>query len=233
MANESSRKVLKMLLAFTPACPRLSVDQLAAAIGTPKSSAYRYLGILRDLRLVEEDGRGGYQLTVIVSQLAGAANAVNGIRDVARPIMESVRDTSRETVLLYKRVRDKAVCIELMESSHPIRLTSSIGTALPIDAGAATRVLLAYMPPGNALLRKGSRTSGKNLDAIRKAGFAESIAELSPDVWAAAAPVFERSQATHSLVIAGPAFRLDLARRRRLVAVVRRAAAKISNALPE
>jgi DNA-binding IclR family transcriptional regulator len=239
VSNETSRKVLRMMLAFTPEAPRLRIDELAKIVATPKSSAYRHLSLLREMGLVEDDGRGAYQLTTRIARLAGAARAANGLLDVARPIMERIRNQSRETVLLYKRVRDTAVCVDLVESIDPIRLSSSIGATLPLDRGAGARVLLAHMPEaGIALFRAKTKSRTQigvrdaELERIRRDGFAVSVAEISADVWAVAAPVFSEEGAGHSLTIAGPAYRLDETRQRQLQTLVKKAAAQISRTVP-
>lgn len=236
--NESSRKVLRMLLAFSPETPRLRLDELAKIAATPKSSAYRHLSLLRDMGLVEDDGRGAYQLTSRVARLASAARAANDLLDVACPIMERLRNQSRETVLLYKRVRQTAVCVELFESIDPIRLSSSIGATLSLDRGAGARVLLAHMSSANiAAFRAKSPTRGQarvsdaELERIRTEGHAVSVAEISPDVWAVAAPIHDGDGVSHSLTVAGPAFRLDAGRQRQLRTLVRKAAERISRAV--
>jgi DNA-binding IclR family transcriptional regulator len=222
-----------MLLAFSLETPRLKIDELAKIAATPKSSAYRHMSLLREMGLVEEDGRGAYQLTARIAHLAGAARAANGLLDIARPIMETLRNQSRETVLLYKRIRETAVCVELIESIDPIRLSSSVGATLPLDRGAGARVLLAHMSPASAAAfrsKSKARVSDAELERIRTARHAVSVAEISPDVWAVAAPIHDADGVSHSLTVAGPAFRLDEGRQRRLKALVQKAAAQISKA---
>lgn len=239
-ANDNARKILRMLLAFSLEFPRLRLDELARIAATPKSSAYRHLSLLREMGLVEDDGRGVYQLSTRIVRLAEAARAADGTLDAARPIMERLRDQSRETVLLYKRVREKAVCIELFESFDPIRLSSFVGATLPLHRGAGARLLLAHRRPGRTATsavksrgRKPSRLKDAVLERIRREGYAVSVGEISPEVWAVAAPVFDGKEVGYSLTIAGPAYRLDEARQRRLTILVRRAAARLSHVLAQ
>ena len=227
-----------MLLAFTAESPRLQIEDLVKIASTPKSSAYRHLAVLRDMGLVEDDGQGTYQLTTRIAALAAASRAANGLLDIARPVMERLRNQSRETVLLYKRTRDTAVCVELIESIDPIRLSSSVGVTLPLHRGAGARVLLAYMPPASleayrakTKLRGSARIVDADLEKIRLDGFAVSEAELSPDVWAAAAPVEESGNVRHSLTVAGPAYRLDENRQRQLKTYLIKAARQLSRVL--
>lgn len=227
-----------MLLAFSVEAPRLKIDDLARVAATPKSSAYRHLALLRDMGLVEDDGHGAYQLTPRVASLAAASRAANGLLDIARPVMERLRNQSRETVLLYKRIRDTAVCVELFESIDPIRLSSSVGVTLPLHRGAGARILLAHMSPTSIAsyrtktkLRGNARVGDSDLDRIRTDGLAVSEAELSPDVWAAAAPVHEGDVVRHSLTVAGPAYRLDDVRQRQLKTQLLKAARQLSRVL--
>lgn len=236
--NESARRVLRILLAFSQKNPRLTIEDLTKRAGVPKSSAYRHVALLRDMGFVDDDGHGVYQLSVRTFLLSEAARAAEGALNVARPIMEKLRDSSRETVLLYKRVRRSAVCIDLCESVDPIRLSSSIGAKFPLDRGAMTRVLLAHMETGGhpgARRRDSERQNDgvceADLERIRRDGYAVSVGELSPDVWAVAAPVYDKDRVIYSLTIAGPAYRLDKARQDDLKTLVSRGAQEVSRIL--
>ncbi len=55
-ADGSSRKILRALLAFSTDRPRHSAESLSEQIGVPLSSTYRYIGILREADLIDEDG---------------------------------------------------------------------------------------------------------------------------------------------------------------------------------
>lgn len=235
--NESARRILRILLAFSQRYPRLTIEELAKLAGVPKSSTYRHVALLREMGFVDDDSHGVYQLSVRMFALSEAARAAEGTLDVARPIMERLRDHSRETVLLYKRVRRSAVCINLCESADPIRLSSSIGAKFPLNRGAMTRVLLAHMETDRAkTLRSDSGRSRDgvrevDLERIRRDGYAISAGELSPDVWAVAAPVYDKDRVIYCLTIAGPAYRLDKARQDDLKTLVSRGSQDISRVL--
>jgi DNA-binding IclR family transcriptional regulator len=232
-----------MLLAFTQERPRPNVNELARAAGVPTSTAYRHLSLLREIGLVAEDGRGAYHLTPLVHQLGRAARAAHTLFDITRPIMERVRSLSGETVLIYRRVGDQAVCLELLESADPIRLSSQAGAVIPLHSGAGAKVLLAHMSgkerddfiKRHVTRQRGvsARAFGRELDEIVRSGLATSSAEISPDVWAVAAPIADSRGISHSLTVAGPAFRLAVADRARVAELTRKAAAEISLALQQ
>ena len=52
-------KCVQILNLFTEAAPRLSVDDISARLGIPKSTVYRYLTALKKHRLIAEDSHPG------------------------------------------------------------------------------------------------------------------------------------------------------------------------------
>lgn len=240
----SSRKVLRMLMAFAPDRPFATVEALAAAAGVPMSSAYRYVALLREVGLLAEDGQGAYHLTPRVIRLAKAAQAALSFVDIARPVMQQLAQASGETVLLVRRFGDSAICIERAESADPIRLSLEIGTPFPLHQGASPKLLLANLPPveRDAYLVRAARADRgfkarlaafrAELERIRKARWSASAAEITPEIWAAAAPVLDDHALVAALSVAGPSYRLRQARvQERIITLTRDAADVISRAL--
>ena len=67
-------------------------------------------------------------------------------RQLALPVMERLHELTEETVFLCVRRDDVAVCIECLPGKHVQALALGLGGSLPLHAGAAPRVLLAYEP---------------------------------------------------------------------------------------
>ena len=236
----SSRKVLQVLTAFTPERPVVTVDALARSVRVPLSTAYRYIALLREVGLVTDDGRGGYHLSPRVVELARASRAAVGFLDIARPVMERLCEASGETAVLIRRVGDAAVCVERVESAQRVRLSFDVGSAFPLHRGASPKVLLASMGERErgdylvrarridpALRQRGARFE-QELESIVRQGWAESTEEITPDIWAVAAPVVEGDATIAALSVAGPAYRLTGRQRSRIVSLTRAAAADIS-----
>jgi len=238
---ESSRKVLKILTSFEPENPIATVDELARRVGIPMSSAYRYVALLREVGLLTEDGQGAYHLSPKVVRMAQAARAAYGFLDLARPVMELLRDETAETVLLVRRVGDHAICLDRAESDQPIRLSFQIGTPQPLHKGSAAKILLAWMPENEQrrYLDRVIATEAdfdpaalnRELSEIRQSGWSSSAVQAIPDIWAAAAPIFEGNDVAAALAIAGPGFRIDDEKRAAILASTRGAAAQITDAL--
>ena len=218
-AEGSSRKVLRALLAFSIATPRHTAETLANQIGAPLSSTYRYLGILRDTGLVEDDGRGSFALAPLVIGLAQAARAGTDLASVARPYMELLARDTGETVILIRCSGDRAVCIERAESTSRIRLTFEVGTALPLHRGAGPKLLLAHLSAADCTTTLDAVVAStpafasrrkellRELGIIRKHGWSESRAEITPHVYAVAVGLVEADRGIAALSIVAPSFR--------------------------
>lgn len=240
---ESSRRVLSMLAWFDPERPFATIDTLAGVAGVPKSTAYRYVSLLRETGFLAEDGRGAYHVAPRVLQLARAAEAAISVLDIAQPLMEKLSGATGETVILVRRVGDHAVCFGRAESNRHVRLSFEVGTAFPLHLGASPKTLLAHLPArerdayltraarADATLRTRMARFEQELDRIRAEGVAVSSAEITEDVWAVAAPVWRGEQLAAALSVAGPAFRLRGTARTRAAALTREAALDISSAI--
>jgi DNA-binding IclR family transcriptional regulator len=236
----SSRKVLQVLTSFSPEQPVLTVDALAKRIKVPLSTAYRYVALLREVGLMTDDSQGGYHLSPRLVELARASRAAFSFIDVAQPVMETLRDASGETVILVRRVGDSAICVERVESAQRVRLSFEIGAAFPLHRGASPKILLAYMSQrerddyltrvrkvDNDLRRRPAPLS-EELARIAEQAWAESSEEITPDIWAAAAPIFDNGRLVAALSVAGPAYRLPARARPRIIALTRKAAEQVS-----
>lgn len=226
---ESARKALLMLLHFTEERPRASAEDLARAVGVPKSTAYRHLALLRELGLIDEGPRGVYHVTARATDLARAADAAGGLIVRARPVMHRVMAETGETVVLIRLLGDAAVTVDQVESTHAVRLAYYPGRTMPLTAGAPAKLLLASLPastraayldrmskadPAFAAVR-GAREA--EMVGIRKQGWADSWGEVDPGLWGCAAAIVERGRVVAALASAGPLVRLDTAESRRAV----------------
>ncbi|WP_240490926.1 helix-turn-helix domain-containing protein [Amycolatopsis vancoresmycina] len=135
----SSRKVLQLLLAFSERRWEASVAELAATIGSPVATTYRYVALLKELQLLEEGRAGHYHLTSQVMPLARAAQLANDMVQLARPSMEEAARELGETVMLFQQFGDSAVCADRVECDRAMRFTFEPGHSLPLGVGESVR----------------------------------------------------------------------------------------------
>lgn len=241
-AEGSSRKVLRALLAFSVETPRHSAESLAAFIGLPLSSTYRYLNILKEAALIDEESRGCFVLAPRVLGLAQAARAGTGLVSMARPRLHSLSQETGETVMLVRRSGDRAVCIERFDASSRFRMTFEVGMALPLYRGAAPKMLLAHLPAAQieATLDDAvahdpefapHRTALRDeLATIRQQGWAESCAEITPHVVSGAVGIVDDGSVVAAVSFVAPMSRTPKAVQTRLMQHLRQAAADITRA---
>ena len=74
------------------------------------------------------------------------AGEARDLRALAAGPMTTLRDLTGETVGLSVRVGEELLHIDQVESRSELRRTFEIGKALPLWAGAPSRVLLADLP---------------------------------------------------------------------------------------
>jgi len=122
----------------------LSPAQIADLTGEPRSSVYRMLAGLQQLGMAESGSRRGtFRLGLHLLELGEAVKSGFDERALALPVMEQLHQATGETVFLCIRRGFEAVCIERLDGRRVQSLALRVGGALPLHAGAASRVLLA------------------------------------------------------------------------------------------
>src|SRR5436853_6094846 len=128
----SARRVLSVLDVFGPSRPRASIDDLVQALGVPRSTVYRYTSLLREFGFLVEVDAGVYSLGPRIVGLGRAAQAAIDHLDIARPVMERLVSTTEETVFMFRRIGENAICTERLDAPHPVRCFVEVSTRIPM-----------------------------------------------------------------------------------------------------
>ena len=146
VAVTAVRRVLDIFEAFQRVQKPLSLTDLAEITGIPKSSCHAIVGTLT--------ARGYlYSLT-----RPRALYPTRRFFDVAReihehdpfvehviPLLERLRDSSRETVILGKRQGDAVIYLQVFESPHSIRYSAKPGQFKPLHSSSIGKALLGSL----------------------------------------------------------------------------------------
>lgn len=245
--SESVRRVVGLLDTLARADGDLTVRELAAHVEVSKSAAQRMLSALVDTGLaVQDPGSRRYGLGPLTLVLGTAYQRRIDLRALAAGPMTALRDLTGETVGLSVRVGDELLHIDQVESPSELRRTFEIGKALPLWAGAPSRVLLADLPDDEvARIIRAHRPSqvvpvappaAEDLIAsvveCRERGWASAFEETIPGVNTVAAPVRRQDGSTAATVsITGPTNRLDHTRVEAVVPDLLKATAEVSRLL--
>ena len=185
----------------------LSLAGLVDATGLSRPTAHRLAAALEAHRLVGRDAAGRYRLGLRLLGWAGAVRADLGLVEAARPVLEALRDETGESAQLFVRDGDRRLCIAASERPAGLRDTVPVGAVLPIDRGSGGKVLLAFGPDGAAGRHRA--VDPAELEAIRRRGWAASVAEREDGVCSVSAPVLDSGGRVHAaLGVSGPINRL-------------------------
>lgn len=223
MVVKSLEKALRILLSFESHRKSQTLLDISKHTSIPVTSLYRFLGTFEKHGFVKADASGkSYQLGPALFRLGMSSYDSADLREVGKPEMEKVAGITGESVFLTVRDGRSSVCIESAEGKHRVRLTQRIGAVLPLHAGAAARVLLAYMPEPerqNMLKTLELRALGpgtttrravleKKIRAIPSRGFDVSREEVDEGSCGVAVPVFsEKGEVIAALASGGPVYR--------------------------
>ncbi len=216
-------KSVRVLTALTGG--PLGLGALAGSAGLPRPTAHRLAAALEVHRLLERDGDGRWQLGPALAELAAAAPDRLGQR--AAGALQTLRDTVGESAQLYRREGALRRCAATADRlGAGLRDTVPVGALLPLGAGSAGQVLLAWSgeePPA------GAAYDAALLATVRRRGWAHSVGEREPGLSSVSAPVRDAAGTVAAAVsVGGPAERFNPPAVRRAAAAVRRAAATLS-----
>lgn len=238
---------LDILFALARADEPLTVADIHGLVGLPTSTVYRFLTVLRSYGLVEENDRGRYQVGAQALILGHAARKRLDLPRLLRPLMQELAQATGESVILAVMRWPFGICVERVESLHPVRLTLEPGTATGLHAGASCKVLLAFAPEDlrerylheTPLHRYTDRTVTdptrlrEHLQEIRRQGHAASTDEVDPESSAVAVPILgPDGDLVAGLSIAGPTFRFDAARQAQALERLRQTVSSLVDAAP-
>ncbi len=237
-------RALRLLDAFGPTRPVMTLSQIARHAGLPLSTAHRLLGELVTWGALERDEAGCYRIGLRLWELAALAPRSTGLRERALPFLEDLSQVTRENVQLAVREGSELVYIERIAGTGAVPVLTRVGGRFALTATGVGLVLLAHAPLdvqeevlGGPIERftectvtDPARLRGMLAD-IRTNGFSISDRQVTMDSLSVGAPVYDgRGQvvAAVSLVV-----RHGGASPHALAPLVRTSARAISRALAD
>jgi len=209
-----------------------ALAELVARTGLARPTAYRIAVALERHRYVERDPQGRFALGPRLMELAGP-HRHNPLEAAAVGVLARLRDETNESAQLYRRTGDVRRCVAAAERASGLRDTVPVGAELPMTAGSAAQVLLAWEPTEQVeALAKRARFSPAVLTTVRRRGWAASVAERESGVASVSAPVFgPDGRVVAAVSVSGPIDRLTRQPGRLHAAHVTAAARALSNAI--
>ena len=215
---------MKVLDALLEARAPLSLEQICAHTGLPKSTAFRIIvNLLQGQYLIETEQ--GYWLGLKMLLFGALVEEKLDLMQQARPFLIQLRDQVNETVHLAVLDGDlRAVYLEKLSTQHAIGLMMSrIGITAPMHCTALGKAMAAFRPEDE--ICHWIRTHGlkpftdatitdedaflQELQEIRSRGYAVDNGEFEVSVHCVAAPIRDRTGTVIAAVsISGPDIRI-------------------------
>jgi DNA-binding IclR family transcriptional regulator len=216
---------LRVLTAFTPVKPELSLTDIAEFLNVDPSTASRFTYTLEELGYLERDPQTKlYHVTPQVYAFAISLVGPRDLRQISLPYMEHLRDRTGETVVLSVRDGIEIVIVEVVETHHTLAPRGWVGGRAPVYCSAMGKAMLAHLPEpelARALdmitftpLTPNTITDRlsfiKDLDKTRERGWALNNEEFSVGVVSVAAPIFSgEHKVTAAICIDVPSARIN------------------------
>ncbi|MFO1306077.1 MAG: IclR family transcriptional regulator [Burkholderiales bacterium] len=205
--DSSLNRMLELLDLFTPSAPFWSADALIRYTGTSRSTIYRHLRALHAAGLLRPVANGNYIVGPRVIELDRQLRQTDPLFIAGEVPMKRLVATTGHSALLCALFSDSVMCVrEELSPNSPPNLFSR-GQKRPLFNGAASKILLPYLPPHQlrsvySKHKKTIATAGlgsdwdsfrANLAQIRRQGYLVTVGEFNPGLLGLSAPVFNHA----------------------------------------
>ncbi len=203
----------------------LPLAELTERSGLPRATAHRLAVALEVHRLVARDAAGHFLLGPRLAPVGDALVAAAG------PVLAQLRDTTGESAQLYVVRGSGRVCVAAADRASGLRDTVPVGAVLPMSAGSAAHVLLAWSRAADGTSGTSGTSGTTRLAEVRRRGWAQSVEEREPGLASVSAPVRAGEALVAAVSISGPVERLSRSPGKRHGAAVVAAADQLAAAL--
>ena len=200
----SLEKMLRLLDVFTSAAPAWSTEDLIRFSGTSRSTCYRYIKTLQEAGLLTPVAGGAWMLGPRIIELDRTMRLCDPVAIGGGPPIRRLAQETGYSALLCLLFSGTVMCVDDIPAAGAPAGLFSRGQRRPLFAGAASKVILAHLPPHQlralftrhrtaiaaAALGADWEAFRGALRAIREAGHCVTIGEFQPGILGIAAPLF-------------------------------------------
>lgn len=187
----------------------MTISDLTGVLRQPRTTVYRILNTLQQHDMVRRDDAGAYhlgsRLLSLASHVASRATDIDLVA-IAQPVLDKLAAELGEGVKLSVLDNEGILVLAASQGRREYALTVAPGQRMPIHAGAASKLLLAYLEPEEqarwinkplgaftAKTVTDPKRLRSELGRIRRLGWAQDKGENAPSIQAYAAPVFTKT----------------------------------------
>ena len=214
----SVKRAFHILKLISDAERGLTLSELAKSLGVSKSSVLGITAAMEEIgAIIRNPFDRRYTIGYTLIELGKKGLARFPLKEISRRHIEGLVEQTGETVFLGICKDYQILILDVVESRKELKITSPIGTKIPLTAGAAGKIFLAFMDEKTALklittkaLKRFTKNtitdSEKYLQEIRKVrakGFATDHEEYLQGVNAVAALIKNNSSVLTAIWVVG------------------------------
>ena len=243
---QSVAKAMKLLDILAASSTPLTLAEISAQTGWPKSTVHGLLSTMRETSVVAQDVEGRYMLGIRLFEYGCTLSSSWTIIETAKPFIQHISYHTGEAVFLSILDRGEVITLDRADNRTGLQTSAEMGCRLPVHCTSQGKLFLAYMSEeervdllGRTDLCEYTRHTLTTRDAlykefqkIREQGYAIENGEYKAGLRSVAAPIFdENGDVRYAIGIIGMFRQIESDKFERAIAVVRETAEKISQAL--
>ncbi len=215
-------RALAILAAFEGEPTPLTLAELARRTGLYKSTLLRLMASLQEFGYLVQLPDGRYHLGPTPFRLGAVYQRANNLHDQVMPVLRQLVAAGTESASFHIRHDAKRrLCVFRVDSQHSTLDRVEAGMLLPLDRGAAGKVILAF-----------DGEKGETFDRIRENCIATSFGERDPDCAGMACPVFgPNGKLAGALSLSGPKPRFTRENIKAMSSLLLKAAIRLTRSL--
>ncbi len=231
-SGQVNEKVLQLLMQVAVNDEPVTAKQLSEQVGTPISSLYRHLKLLKEWNLIEESPSKTLIIGPAALMLMRSYETSQHDLDAVDVVLNRLQKQTGEMAAYMVPVGYRALCVSRKESMQALRCSYVQGQSQPLLRGASSKVMLAYMPAQRCekILRYFGEYNHisqwqEELAQIRNQGYALSTSEIDSGVSGISAPVMKGTKLVGAISVMAPAHRVEQNRQKIILHVLQAARA--------
>lgn len=207
-------RALRLLEAFSPERPELTLSELSRRSGLPVSTVHRLAADLVAWGALERtQSTNKYHIGLRLWEIASLAPRGLILRETALPVMEDLAQVTHQNIQLGVRDGTELVFVERIRSSESVPIHTRVGGRFALPPTGLGLALLAHAPAWvqeevcasdlprytECTITEGAQLR-RVLAEIRRTGVAISDRQISLDTVSVAAPIVDRTGAVRAAI---------------------------------
>jgi DNA-binding IclR family transcriptional regulator len=227
-------KAFRLLKTVAKAQKSLGIAELAKRLEYSKSTTHGLVhALLREGALTQGPGARKLFLGPAIAELLFSNWHQEKVNELAQPILNNIRDSISETVILGVRIRNRVLIIATAEAPESLKISVPVGSTIPLFAGAVGKVFLSEEKPEFTLqliqdqglphYTPRSKTTPEEylaeLERVRTQGYAVDIEEYLPGIRAVAVALHNRRGLPTAVWVVGISANMEANKMKRIAEI--------------